>query len=427
MNVGVIMYQTSQSKGQELVAQRMTAELNRQGHRAYLITSRFHDSRALISKVELRSSGGAVIRDNDVLGIPVIRVGSSPAEWPPRRINFDDFVPTLDRLVGELDLDVLITHSTLWNGPELVAGFVAWRRKMSREEAKRTPLLFCHMSHYQPPIAGRYSLRERTYREVWNEHSLARVVKEADLLLITTPAAGRAMIDLGAKESQLFLFPGGIVIPAERTAGQLDRFREEHGLPAVKLVSYLGTIEERKNPMAVIAVAERVRQRTDLHFVLAGKLESGYGSRVKKASQHLDNVSVLGEMSEGEKSSLIRASYLNLTMSKLEALGLAQLEFMSAGVPVITSGVGGQSWVVRDGVTGMVLQGPDDIEGAAQAVVQFSENEGWRNQLGSNALEFASDLSMEHLIEELISRLQTYREAASAEGAAPDPSPDDSL
>ncbi len=423
MNVGVIMYQTSQSKGQELVAQRMTAELNRQGHQAFLITSRFHDSRPVIAKLDLRRSGGAVIRDNDVLGIPVVRVGSSLAEWPPRRVNFDNFVATLDRVVGELDLEVLITHSTLWNGPELVARFVAWKRKMSREAGNRDPPLFCHMSHYQPPVAGRYSFRERTYREVWNEHSLALVVKEADLLLVTTPAAGRAMIDLGAKSGQLFLFPGGIMIPAERTAKEIYQFREERRIPEARLISYLGTMEERKNPLAILAVAERFRQRSDLHFVLAGKLEGGYGYRIKKISQRLGNVSLLGEVSEGEKSSLIRSSYLNLTMTRLEALGLAQIEFMSAGVPVITSGVGGQAWIVKDGVTGVVLKGPEDVDGAAEAILRLLENEDKRNQLGMNAKRFASDLSMEHLTERLADRLQAIRSQKRDEGAAAQRSP----
>lgn len=37
--IGVIMYQTSKSKGQELVAQRMVREFIKMGHEAYLITS----------------------------------------------------------------------------------------------------------------------------------------------------------------------------------------------------------------------------------------------------------------------------------------------------------------------------------------------------------------------------------------------------
>jgi D-inositol-3-phosphate glycosyltransferase len=64
----------------------------------------------------------------------------------------------------------------------------------------------------------------------------------------------------------------------------------------------------------------------------------------------LPNVTYLGEIDEKDKIQLIKVSYLNIIMSRLEALGIAQLEFMYFGVPVITSATGGQSWVVQDGV-----------------------------------------------------------------------------
>ena len=58
MNFGVIMYQTSASKGQELVAQRMTKELASRGGKAVLITSRFHDFEPVIFARELMRKGG---------------------------------------------------------------------------------------------------------------------------------------------------------------------------------------------------------------------------------------------------------------------------------------------------------------------------------------------------------------------------------
>ena len=43
LRVGVVMHQNSQSKGQELVAERMVKEFRAQGQDAYLITSIFND------------------------------------------------------------------------------------------------------------------------------------------------------------------------------------------------------------------------------------------------------------------------------------------------------------------------------------------------------------------------------------------------
>lgn len=411
------MYQTSQSKGQELVAQRMTAELNRQGQRASLITSRFDDSRPVVPARDIRRNGGFVIYEDDRLGIPVVRVDSHRVEWPPRRIDFSNFTSTLDRIVEELDLNVLITHSTLWNGPDLTAQFVSWRRRMTLGEPGQRKLVFCHMSHFQPPASGRYSTRERAFRRAWNEYALKRVVQEADLLLVTTPIAERSMVELGAGRERCLLFPGGIEMPPPRSQLELDGFRESYHLPlSAKLVTFLGTVEERKNVRAILSVAEAVREETDLRFVVAGRLEGRYARTVLSEARGLPNVSILGELSEGAKASLIRTSCLNLSLSRLEALGLVQLEFMSAGVPVITSGAGGQSWIVHQGTTGVVLDGPDDISGAAAAIVRLSRNDRMRNEMGRNAREFAAGFSMKHLVRRLLSRIYAIREEGPAEG-----------
>jgi glycosyltransferase involved in cell wall biosynthesis len=417
MNVGVIMYQTSYSKGQELVAQRMVAQLNRQGHRAYLITSRFHDFLPVVPEDEIKRSGGFVSGEDERLGVTVFRVDSHLVEWPPRRIDFNNFTSTLERLVEELDLDVLITHSTLWNGPDLTAQFVSWKRSLNMDEPKERRLIFCHMSHFQPPASGRYSVRERTFRRSWNEYSLKRIIREADLLLVATPLAERAMVELGARRDQCLLFPGGIEIPPPRSQMDLEDFRRAHDLPAdAKLVTFLGTVEERKNVLAILRIAEAVRDRTDIRFVVAGRLEGAYASRVLSEGRRLSNLSILGEISDGDKASLIRTSYLNVTMTRLEALGLVQLEFMSAGVPVISSGVGGQSWIVHGGTTGVVLAGPDDIEGAVEGVVELSDDGRKRDQMGRNARRFAKGLSIDHLVKRLISRLLDIQ--ASADGGA---------
>jgi len=116
--IGVIMYQTSKSKGQELVAQRMVRELVKLGNQAYLITSIYHDGTEVVSSKNLRKTGGYVYAEDNELDIPIIRVDSYVGRWPPRRIFFRDFISTLEKIVDKFQLDVLITHSTLWNGPK---------------------------------------------------------------------------------------------------------------------------------------------------------------------------------------------------------------------------------------------------------------------------------------------------------------------
>ncbi len=402
MNFGVIMYQTSTSKGQELVAQRMTKELALQGGKAVLITSRFHDFRPVISADEVRRNGGYVRFEDSSLGIEIYRVESARVDWPPRRIEFNNFISILDRIVGELHLDVLITHSTLWNGPDLAAQFVSWKRKVFAERGEGQLLLF-HMSHFQPAARQRYSLQEREWRRSWNNYVLRRVIREADRLLVTTPNAERHMVELGASREQCMLFPGGIEVPRHVSNRELAEFKVRHGIqPEARLVTFLGTVEERKNVDAILRVAKLLQGRQDIRFLIAGRTESPYARKIKSHARSAPNVTLLGEIGDDEKAELIRASDLNLSMSKMEALGLAQLEFMSAGIPVVTSGVGGQSWVVKNGHTGIVLRGPHDIKGAANAIAMLIDDAARKSRLGRNARSFASKLTMEALTKKLI-------------------------
>ncbi len=414
MNFGVIMYQTSTSKGQELVAQRMTKELASLGHRAVLITSRFHDFRPVISADEVRRNGGYVRYDDNRLGIEVYRVESRKVDWPPRRIEFSNFISVLDRIVGELDLQVLITHSTLWNGPDLTAQFVSWKRRVSSERGGKR-LIFFHMSHFQPPASERYSLQEREWRRAWNDYVLKRIMGEADLLLVTTHMDERHMVELGARRDQCLLFPGGIEVPRRLSPGELREFRQGHAfLPKERLVTFLGTVEKRKNVGAIVRVAKQLKGRRDVRFVVAGRMEEEYSKRIVRSARDLPNLSVLGEIGDEEKAALIRSSYLNLTMSRLEALGLAQLEFMSAGVPVVTSGAGGQAWIVRNNHTGIVLKGPSDTNGAVDAITRLLDDPEFRTRLGRNAKKFASRFTMKALVKRLLLRIQEKLEDGEA-------------
>src|SRR4030043_1018723 len=402
--IGVIMYQTSKSKGQELVAQRMVREFIKLGHKAYLITSIYHDGVEVVSPQNLGKIGGYVYTEDKELGIPIIRVDSYVGRWPPRRIFFRDFISTLEKIVDKFRLDVLITHSTLWNGPEEVAKFIEWRRDMENMGGYQDPLVFCHMSHFQEPSPKRYALVERSFRIAWNKLTLPQIFSTANLILVVTTLEKEAKVKMGAKAEKCFLFPGGVDDEMFLRYANVDIrsfFKQLKITETEKIVSYLGSLEERKNPLAVLKVAEMLQDRKDIHFVIAGKGDSPYAKKVISTANSLSNVTYLGEVSEQEKMVLIKASYINILLSQLEALGLAQIEFMYLGVPIITSAVGGQAWLIRNEVEGIHVAGPDEEKGAASAITRLVDNSTLWNTLSSNAKERAASLSMSKLTAEL--------------------------
>ncbi|AFL66912.1 glycosyltransferase family 4 protein [Desulfurococcus amylolyticus] len=409
-----IMYQSSNSKGQELLAQRMVKFARRLGVEAWYVTSIYHDGNPVVGErdIELTGRNYVLFERDPYIGLPTIRVASFKTTWPPRRIVFRDFVTVLNRIDREIGLDFIVTHSTLWNGPEDAAKWILWKKLMKHMGENVRITIMGHMSHYQPPDPQRYSLLERTYRMAWNAVALPSVFKAASIILVLTPVEGEDMITLGASLETIHLFPGGLDDDTADLISKADPtlFRDKYKIPSdAKIVSYMGTVEYRKNPLAVVKIARAFRNRRDVFFVIAGRPGDQW-EEVVLSAKNLGNVVITGELSEEEKASLIKASYLNIIMSRMEAFGLTQLEFMYGGVPVITSAVYGQKWLVRDGIDGVHVRGPEDIEGAVRAIENLLRDEDRWCEMSRNARERAGEFLFSKLIKSLFDRVKTLLE-----------------
>jgi len=414
MNFGIVMYQTSFTKGQELVAQRMTRELVRQGHKAYLIAGPFHNNRLITEYEELeRSVDGYLLFEKSEFQVPLIRVSGYVSSWPPRRIMFQDFVSILRKLVNNFEFDAIISHSTLWNGPENIVKFVTWKRMMKAQGLDEKGVVYAHMPHYQPPDPVRYDIIERSYRTTWNTLVFPQIFRTAKLVLCTTPIEADQMMTMGARREQCHLFPGGIDEETFQECRSNDHsiFFETHSIPKdARIVTFLGTVEKRKNPLAVVRIAKMLSGLKGAHFVIAGR-PSDQDKAVRAEAGGLSNLSYVGEISEKEKITLIRASYVNILLSRMEALGLTQLEFMYGGVPIITSAVGGQRWLVRDGVDGIHVRGPDDLKGAVEAIKTLVNKRESRDTLGISAKNRVKEFTLSKIIGALVSRLKSQMQS----------------
>ncbi len=174
----------------------------------------------------------------------------------------------------------------------------------------------------------------------------------------------------------------GVDINRIRTL-QVDKAakKESIGVPAegVLLLS-VGEMIERKNHEVIIRALAQV-DNPNLYYAIAGK---------GPLKEYLSNLA--HELGVGERVlflgfrtdvfELYHAADISAFPSKIEGLGLAGVEAMAAGVPLVSSNVHGILDYVIDGQTGYAIP-PTDVAGYAAAIGRLAADpalrEGMRN------------------------------------------------
>jgi glycosyltransferase involved in cell wall biosynthesis len=78
-----------------------------------------------------------------------------------------------------------------------------------------------------------------------------------------------------------------------------------------------------------------------------------------------------------------------LITSENEGIPLALIQSQLAGVPVVASGVGGVPHVIQHGLSGMLTQGPDDIDGFVSALERLIQEPELREAIVLRARDYA--------------------------------------
>lgn len=133
---------------------------------------------------------------------------------------------------------------------------------------------------------------------------------------------------------------------------------------------------KRKGILQIIQAAALIRDRLPhVRFVIAGERGSGYPELLRAATEHnvTDIVTFPGAISRDEKIALMRRCGAYLQPSEFEGFGLAVLEAMSCGAPVVASGAGALPEVV--GNTGVILSdtSPETIADAVSQLLAEPE------------------------------------------------------
>ena len=199
------------------------------------------------------------------------------------------------------------------------------------------------------------------------------IAQQADLLIVSTPDESDDLVrSYRANPERVFVVAPGIDLA---TFQPLDRAeaRRKIGYGSGRLMLFVGRLERLKGvEVAIRALALlRDREHDDLRFVVVGGDAHQGGSqdgdesekeRLKAVASALgvrDRVDFLGSVAHHELPYFYAAADVCVMPSYSESFGLVALEAQACGRPVVASGVSGLRSVVRDEVSGYLIDGHD--------------------------------------------------------------------
>ena len=172
------------------------------------------------------------------------------------------------------------------------------------------------------------------------------------------------------------------------------------------LVLSVGELQHRKNHEPMLRALAAIGDKRIKYIICGrGELEQHLLSTAKELGM-ADNFFLLGH--RYDIAEILKCVDIFAHPSRREGLGIAALEAMAAGLPLVTSNVQGIKDYVIDGQTGYVTE-PNDVEGYKTAVLKLISDSQLRAEISKNNKEFVkkydisnSVIQMQKIIEKIL-------------------------
>jgi N-acetyl-alpha-D-glucosaminyl L-malate synthase BshA len=185
----------------------------------------------------------------------------------------------------------------------------------------------------------------------------------------------------------------------------LEEYRPEVALPREsfapaehKVLAHVSNFREVKRVKDVVRIFARVRRQMPATLLMVGD-----GPERHDAEQEARELGVAGDIRFLGKldavAPLLAAADLFVLPSQTESFGLAALEAMACGAPVLAARTGGIPEVITDGVEG-ILEPPGSVEAMARRAVALLRDPEAHAQMRAAALKRAAIFSAAKVVPE---------------------------
>ncbi len=196
----------------------------------------------------------------------------------------------------------------------------------------------------------------------------------------------------------------------------LNGFVQENGEERIPIFSdnilkliCIGYLEERKGYPVLFKALKMLKETTDIKFNLT-IIGDGYDMKLYRKTVKEYGIdfecNFVGIVSHKEVYEYLNKSDIFVLPSYGEALGIAYLEAMSCGLPIIGTKNEGISDIVTDNENGILVE-KGDVEGICDAIKFLSENPETAKQIAIRGCKTVAGLTWKKNAELLYSRFET--------------------
>lgn len=251
-----------------------------------------------------------------------------------------------------------------------------------------------HVYNDHQPVGVELSRRRRLM--------IGMLAKRLRAVIVVSEDQTREWLELGCRRERVLVIANGV--PIAPVLGSGAEVRKELGIPPEAVVALLAArMRPVKRVPDFVRVVQNAREVTpDLFAVIAG--DGADRPLVERLAAGDPAIRVLGHRDDIPR--LLAAADMFVLSSDYEALPMAILEAMAAGLPVLATASGALRTAVGDGESGLLVA-PGDLEGLRDGLVRLAGDPELRRALGTTGQRRCREsFDAEGMIDSYLSALQ---------------------
>lgn len=220
-------------------------------------------------------------------------------------------------------------------------------------------------------------------------------INESDEVTAVSESLKRDTYAHFATTRKIHVVPNFIIPISESNNSSID-IRRKYADDSEKILCHVSNFRKVKRVEDVVRIFSLVNQQINSKLILAGDGPERYSvERLVRELGICEKVIFLGKVSD--TAHVLQISDLFLLPSETESFGLAALEAMAVGVPVISSNTGGIPEVNIHGQTGF-LSDVGNVEDMANNALEILKDERTLNEFKRKALDRAHHFDLEKIL-----------------------------